>query len=534
MKTAKPSRPARASDARAFAAGWVMAALAAVALALGLLPATALAAGGQDTASGQLAAAQGAAGTAAAGAKGGKCGDNLTWALSGGVLTISGTGAMKNYFYYDDPAPWHGDRANITSVVIGDGVTSIGSYAFYGCALESVTIPGSVQYINEYAFARCDPLAGVTIMEGVREIRTFAFKGSALKSITIPGSVQRVFSGAFQECKSLESVTIMDGVEHIGASAFNDCGSIREITVPASVGEIGDDAFLGAFSNLPDVYYGGTEEQLVSHCHPGFPHDDGFTQLAWSGRNHYECHAVRVHASPASGGTASGGRTYEKGSTAAVSAAPAAGYRFAGWTEGGKAVGDKPAYSFPVDGDRVLTANFVRVHTITWRQDDGALIGWTTVDHGKVPSHADPAKPATSQRTYRFRGWSPKVVAATRDATYTAAYDAFPAARAANPMTAKGKKPSVSGAKLAKRARTIKRSKAIAVRKAAGRVTYKLKKVSKAKFRKYFKVNRKKGSIKVRKGLGKGAYRLRVAVTAAGNDRYEPLTRTVTVKVRVR
>ena len=101
-------------------------------------------------------------------------------------------------------------------------------------------------------------------------------------------------------------------------------------------------------------------------------------------------------------------------------------------------------------------------------------------------------------------------------------------------MTAKGKKPSVSAAKLAKKSQTIKRSKAIAVKKAAGKVTYKLKKVSKAKYRKYFKVDKKKGSIKVKRGLGKGTYKLKVAVTAAGNDAYGPLTRTVTVKVRVK
>lgn len=52
---------------------------------------------------------------------------------------------------------------------------------------------------------------------------------------------------------------------------------------------------------------------------------------------------------------------------------------------------------------------------------------------GKVPTHADPAEPATSQHAYKFRGWSPEVVAATGDATYATTYDAIRAARPADP-----------------------------------------------------------------------------------------------------
>ena len=97
----------------------------------------------------------------------GSCGDKLTWSLSDdGTLTISGKGAMDNYkfdgydylansYYYTD-APWDTYRYHIKSVVIENGVTSIGDRAFYGCVnLSNVTIPSSVTSIGEYAFYDC-------------------------------------------------------------------------------------------------------------------------------------------------------------------------------------------------------------------------------------------------------------------------------------------------------------------------------------------------------------------------------------------
>ena len=82
-------------------------------------------------------------------------GSNLTWTLdSDGVLTISGTGAMKEYDPYK--APWYGSSSRVKSAVIAEGVTSIGGKAFLDCSsLTSVTIPNSVTSIGEYAFYNC-------------------------------------------------------------------------------------------------------------------------------------------------------------------------------------------------------------------------------------------------------------------------------------------------------------------------------------------------------------------------------------------
>ena len=82
----------------------------------------------------------------------GTCGENLTWTLDdAGTLTISGTGEMTDWSEGD--APWYKNRTKITTVVIGSGVTSVGSYAFYGCTnLTDVTIPEGVESIGQNAF----------------------------------------------------------------------------------------------------------------------------------------------------------------------------------------------------------------------------------------------------------------------------------------------------------------------------------------------------------------------------------------------
>jgi hypothetical protein len=64
--------------------------------------------------------------------------------------------------------------------------------------------------------------------------------------------------------------------------------------------------------------------------------------------------------------------------------------------------------------------------TITWKNDDGSIIDQTEVSYGQTPTHSIPTKPSTEQYTYTFAGWTPEVVAATSDATYTATFTAEP------------------------------------------------------------------------------------------------------------
>ena len=109
----------------------------------------------------------------------GTCGENLTWTYNETThtLTISGSGEMYNYSW-NNLGPWNSFRQDILSLLIEEGVTSIGSDAFYGCSgLISVTIPSSVKRIETHAFAGCGGLTSVTIPNSVTSIGEAAFGG---------------------------------------------------------------------------------------------------------------------------------------------------------------------------------------------------------------------------------------------------------------------------------------------------------------------------------------------------------------------
>jgi len=179
---------------------------------------------------------------------------------------IKGTGAMKDYT--SSNTSFHVDGYSIKKAYIGNGVTSIGGYAFYNCrkctniiipdsatsigsgafyncsSLTSITIPDSVTSIGEAAFDYCSSLTSVTIGNSVTSIGSSAFWGcSSLKSITIPDSVTSIGEYAFYNCSSLTSITIPDSVTSIGSYAFRDCSSLTSITIPDSVTFIGNNAF---------------------------------------------------------------------------------------------------------------------------------------------------------------------------------------------------------------------------------------------------------------------------------------------------
>ena len=178
----------------------------------------------------------------------GTCGDKLTWSLSDdGTLTISGTGKMKDYGdnYGMSVAPWYVGSSQVKTVIIEDGVTSIGDRAFDGCTkLTRVVIPDSVTSIGYSSFRGCYSLPSVAIPDSVTSIGDSAFAYcKALTGITLSGSVTSIGSCAFQSCDSLTSVTMQNGVTDIGDNAFTYCKNLTSVTIPNSVKTIGTSAF---------------------------------------------------------------------------------------------------------------------------------------------------------------------------------------------------------------------------------------------------------------------------------------------------
>ena len=174
------------------------------------------------------------------------CGENLTWTLANGTLTIRGTGEMSDYSSFN-PAPWYASRNDIKKLVLENGVASIGHSAFSELgALTSATIPSSVTSIEDYAFYGCSGLTSVTIPASVTRLGESAFSScSSLTSVTIPAGVTSLEDRVFSSCSSLASITIPTGITSIGGGAFSSCSSLTYVTIPASVTSIG----AGAFNN---------------------------------------------------------------------------------------------------------------------------------------------------------------------------------------------------------------------------------------------------------------------------------------------
>jgi len=182
----------------------------------------------------------------------GENGNNLTWVLTNdSVLTISGSGAMKDWTYATD-VTWRNYNKRIKSLVIGSSVTSIGTHAFdgdpvggYYALTGTLTIPNSITKIGYGAFNGCSGLTGTLIIpNSVATIGTSAFYGcSGLTSLTISNSVTSIETQTFASCRSLKSLTIPNSVTSIKNNAFENCSGLTSLTIGSSVTTIGQQAF---------------------------------------------------------------------------------------------------------------------------------------------------------------------------------------------------------------------------------------------------------------------------------------------------
>ena len=183
-------------------------------------------------------------------------GNNLTWQLDcSGTLTISGSGDMEDYTY--QMAPWYDYISQITTLIIGDSVTSIGDYAFVdGSNLTgNLIISDSVITIGDYAFYQCNGFNGsLTIGSSVISIGDRAFSGCSgfIGDLIIPDSVITIGEFAFSSCLGLTGLAIGNAVTTIDNNAFYFCvGLTGNLIIPNSVTTIGDGAFYGC-SQLTD------------------------------------------------------------------------------------------------------------------------------------------------------------------------------------------------------------------------------------------------------------------------------------------
>ena len=208
---------------------------------------------------------------------GGACGESLTWTFSkDGVLTISGEGAMEDYTSYGSKlAPWRTySWEEVKRIVVEEGVTSIGKYAFFVCKkTTSLSLPASLTNFPDNAMTESYELERIELAPGNKAytVRNGVLYDAAMTELvkcpsamtgrfTVPDGVRRIGRSAFDNCLDLTAIMIPNSVESIAGYAFYGCERIEYITIGKGVTSIGDRILAYNYA-LKDVYYAGTESE---------------------------------------------------------------------------------------------------------------------------------------------------------------------------------------------------------------------------------------------------------------------------------
>ncbi len=193
----------------------------------------------------------------------GTCGPNLTWTLDDdGVLTVRGTGEMDDYEVVNPNDLYTANRTNspfmdfigdIESIIIEEGVTSVGNGAFVYCGNDTIEIAGSVTTIGKEAFlfSRAQKLV---LHEGIKKIDTNAFNQcKELRSIILPHSLTSLGYSVFLGCSSLEELILSDNLISFSITNIAGCTNLKSLTIPEKCTKV--EHYIASCQNTHINYY---------------------------------------------------------------------------------------------------------------------------------------------------------------------------------------------------------------------------------------------------------------------------------------
>ena len=342
--------------------------------------------------------------------------------------------------------------SKLQKVRLGNEVGDINQRAFYNCVLlDSLTLPNTVKTLGDSVFYNCKNLAFAQLSNTLSTIGKAAFdRCNSLPEMFIPKSVSSIGEGTFNQCTSLSVIGFEDGTtplslgrDSVNKGLFYDCPldsvyigreltyqntkvygyspfyrspTLRSVVISDVPSKVETNEFYGC-TNLYYVLIGNGAQSIGDYAFSGCSSIGYFSfgsQVQTIGAEAFsDCVAMT--------------RLYS--------------YCQQPPTCGASALADIDKWNCTLyipDGtidaytaaDQWMDFFFVEENspkfTITWKNDDGSIIDQTEVSYGQIPTHEVPVKPSTEQYTYTFAGWTPEVVAATSDATYTATFTAEP------------------------------------------------------------------------------------------------------------
>lgn len=188
----------------------------------------------------------------------GTCGNNVKWNLNTttGALTLTGKGATMDCgeTALKGLAPWNKSRELIKSIVVGEGITSLGQLLFNKCTVaESVSLPSTLTKMSDTrvakygTFRECTSLKSVTMPANLEMIGPYCFLDcTALTTVILNDKLTSIGTYAFNGCTALKSIKFLDSLTSIGLSAFEDCTDLTTVTYGMGMTETGNMAFRNA------------------------------------------------------------------------------------------------------------------------------------------------------------------------------------------------------------------------------------------------------------------------------------------------